>query len=84
MSDAEAGTNIHYVLFEKFCFSPAHLRVPCGTTVRWVNMESKGDAGESHVVAIDTLSIESSQLQPGESFRYKFDKKGKIYNDTWA
>ena len=54
-------------------YLPSQLRIPAGTTVRWVNAEKR----TTHTVRFGGPDgLESERLFPGESFERRFDKPG--------
>ncbi|MFC0529018.1 outer membrane protein assembly factor BamB family protein [Phytohabitans kaempferiae] len=61
--------------------APTHLRVPVGTTVTFVNpADNQNPRGATQFFE----GLFNRTLQPGESFRYTFRKKGEyFFNDTF-
>ncbi len=55
-----------------FDFSPAEVRIPRGTTVRWVN---RGQI--DHTATSDTGVWDSGWLKPGQSYSRRFDQAGE-------
>lgn len=52
-------------------FTPSNMTVGFTSSVTWVNED-----GETHTVTSDDASFESNDIQPGESFTYKFSTSG--------
>ncbi|MEP3274844.1 MAG: plastocyanin/azurin family copper-binding protein [Stappiaceae bacterium] len=64
-SSDEEGITV--VTMYKYKFCPAHLTVPVGTTVRWVNVDKR----TSHSVVVKDTP-ESDRLFPEETFEFTF------------
>lgn len=63
------------VNIESFGFDPADISIAPGTTVTWTNMDSN-----PHTVTLDDGSLDSEELQPGDSYSIDFgDEPG-----TWT
>lgn len=62
------------VAIRDFAFQPATLRVPRGTTVRWVNCEP--ETVEPHTSTSDTGVWGSPLLAPGATYSRSFDEPG--------
>lgn len=61
------------VIIENGEFSPPHLAVKAGTTVKWINKDT-----QAHHVMADDESFESGSLEPGESFSHRFEETGDV------
>jgi plastocyanin len=59
------------VEIEDFAYTPDPVLIPVGTTVNWTNK----DAVE-HTVTSDTGVFDSGNLEPGDSFEFRFDVPG--------
>ena len=59
------------VRIKNFAFVPAKLTVPAGTVVRFVN-----DDGEAHTVTAVNRSFDSTGLDGGDAWAYRFAKPG--------
>ncbi|MEJ2336561.1 MAG: cupredoxin family copper-binding protein [Gemmatimonadales bacterium] len=56
----------------RFAFGPEELRIPPGTTVRWVNKDPV-----VHTATSDDGVWESPSLAPGETFSFTFEEAGE-------
>jgi len=68
-STSAATATVH---IKNFAFVPATLTVSAGSVVRFVN-----DDGEAHTVTADDRSFDSSGLDGGNAWTYRFAKPGK-------
>jgi plastocyanin len=59
------------VSIQEFAYTPDPIQIPVGTTVRWTNNDD-----DEHTVTSDTGVFDSDELDPGESFEYRFDVPG--------
>jgi plastocyanin len=66
------GGAVVEVEIKRFSFSPAELRIPAGTTVRWIN---KDPAVHTSTSATEVWS--SPSIAPGETFSYTFEEEGE-------
>jgi plastocyanin len=67
-STSDAAATVH---IKNFAFVPAKLTVPAGTVVRFVN-----DDGEAHTVTAENKSFDSTGIDGGEAWAYRFGKAG--------
>jgi plastocyanin len=56
---------------QEFAYTPDPVMISVGTTVRWTNNDDV-----EHTVTSDTGLFDSDDLDPGESFEYRFDVPG--------
>jgi plastocyanin len=68
-STADATVSVH---IKDFAFAPKTLSVPAGTVVRFVN-----DDGEAHTVTAADRSFDSTGLDTGNAWAYRFAKPGR-------
>jgi len=68
-STSDATATIH---IKNFAFAPASLTVPAGAVVRFVN-----DDQEAHTVTAEDRSFDSSGLDTGNAWAYRFAKTGR-------
>ena len=68
-STADATVTVH---IKDFAYNPATLTVAPGTVVRFVN-----DDGEAHTVTALDRSFDSSGLDTGNAWAYRFAKPGR-------
>jgi plastocyanin len=66
--------NTKKVTIKDLKFTPAKLTIKIGQTVVWTNK----DDNDHNVTADDGSFKTDDNLRPGDSFKYKFDKKGKF------
>ena len=59
------------VTIQNLTFTPSPLMVPVGTTVTWTNQDST-----THRVISDTGAFESKNLNPGNTYSFKFTRSG--------
>ena len=59
------------VHIKDFAFAPQTILIAVGTTVRWTN-----DDGVIHTVTSDTNLFDSGDLNPGDTFEWRFDAPG--------
>lgn len=73
LSSGEASTSVatETVHIKNFAFVPPKLTVPAGTVVRFVN-----DDGEAHTVTAENKSFDSTGIDGGEAWAYRFAKPG--------
>lgn len=69
-STADATATVH---IKNFTFVPAKLTVPAGTVVRFVN-----DDGEAHTVTAEDKSFDSSGIDGGGAWAYRFAERGRF------
>lgn len=69
-STADATATVH---IKNFAFAPAKLVVPAGTAVRFVNED-----GEAHTVTAEDRSFDSTGIDGGDAWAYRFAKPGKF------
>ncbi len=69
---APAGERVVEVEISNFQFEPENLRIPPGTTVRWVNRDPVG-----HTSTSEAGIWGSPLLGPGESFEFTFEEAGE-------
>ena len=69
-STSGATATVH---IKNFAFVPATLTVPAGSVVRFVN-----DDGEAHTVTAVDRSFDSTGIDGGEAWAYRFAKPGKF------
>jgi plastocyanin len=67
-STSDATATVH---IKNFAFVPATLTVPAGAVVRFVN-----DDGEAHTVTAENRSFDSTGIDGGEAWAYRFAKPG--------
>jgi plastocyanin len=60
------------VEIKRFSFSPSELRIPPGTTVRWINKDPV-----VHTTTSDEEAWGSPALAPGETFSFTFREEGE-------
>ena len=65
-----AGVTVH---IKNFAYVPAKVTVPAGTVVRFVN-----DDGEAHTVTAQDRSFDSTGLDAGSAWTYRFVKPGSF------
>lgn len=70
---AHAAGKTHTVRIEGMKFVPEHLEVAPGDTVTWVNKDFV-----PHTVTAQKQHIESGDIQPNKSWKYKARAKGEI------
>lgn len=66
------GARVVEVEISGFAFGPGELRIPTGTTVRWVNRDPVG-----HTTTSETGAWGSPLLGPGETFEFRFEEAGE-------
>jgi plastocyanin len=72
VSVASAQQSTNSVTIQNFSFSPASITVTPGTTVTWTNKDTT-----AHTVTADSgTGPNSSQLQPNQTYTFKFDQAG--------
>ncbi len=71
-STAQAGTVV-IRLVKGNQFDPAEISVPAGTTVQFVNADTR-----SHTVTADDGSFNSGELKPAATFTHTFDQPGDV------
>jgi plastocyanin len=77
--DGKAATGAQAVQIHNFAFMPATLEVPAGTTVTWTNLDSV-----AHTATADDGTFNSGNINPGESFSFRFDTPGTyVYNCSY-
>jgi plastocyanin len=60
-------------------FQPAHVTIRAGTTVAWRN-----NGEHLHGVTSEDGHLDSGQIAPGQSYRYRFDVPGSYeYHCVW-
>lgn len=59
------------VRIKNFAFVPAKLTVPAGAVVRFVN-----DDGEAHTVTAENKTFDSTGIDGGDAWAYRFAKPG--------
>lgn len=69
-STSDATATVH---IKNFAFVPAKLTVPAGSVVRFVN-----DDSEAHTVTAENRSFDSSGLDSGSAWAYRFAKPGSF------
>lgn len=65
---SEATATVH---IKNFAFAPPKLTVPAGTVVRFVN-----DDGEAHTITAENRSFDSTGIDGGDAWAYRFAKPG--------
>jgi len=77
--DGKAATGAQAVQIQNFAFTPQTLEVPVGTTVTWTNLDTV-----AHTATADDGTFNSGNLNPHESFSFRFDKPGTyVYNCSY-
>ncbi|HYH11566.1 MAG TPA: ScyD/ScyE family protein [Thermomicrobiales bacterium] len=77
--DGKAATGAQAVQIHNFSFTPQTLEVPAGTTVTWTNLDSV-----AHTATADDGTFNSGNLNPNESFSFRFDTPGTyVYNCSY-
>lgn len=69
---ANGSTNQAEVKIDNFTFAPVTLKVPAGTTVKWVNRDDIPHT----VVSEDKRTFKSKALDTDDSFLYTFTQPG--------
>lgn len=69
------GSGKAFVVLKDFAFHPDTLRVRPGTTVVWVNCDTRADA---HTTTSDGGVWASDFLQPGSTYARRFDTAGQF------
>ena len=69
-STVDATATVH---IKNFAFVPPKLNVSAGTVVRFVN-----DDGEAHTVTAEDKTFDSTGIDGGEAWTYRFAKPGKF------
>jgi plastocyanin len=70
----ETGANA--VTIDNFAFNPGTIEIPAGTVVTWTNLDTT-----AHTATAQDGSFNSGNLNPGQSFSFKFDTPGTyVYN----
>ena len=67
----EEVSGVAEVLIEINFFNPAELKVPVGTTVRWVNDDTK-----PHKIVAYDRTFYGERMQPGDIYEFTFTKSG--------
>lgn len=75
-ASADASPAVVEVRIVGYRFEPAELRVPAGTTVRWINDEKRTSHSILLVGAGSSEALESERLFPGEHWEHRFDATG--------
>lgn len=71
-ASAPATANMTVVHIRGMSFHDARIEVPAGTTVEWHNDDPLG-----HTVTANDGSFASPIIEPGQSWRYRFDRPGE-------
>jgi len=70
-TEVQTADSAHDVAVDNFSFSPAHVAVPTGTTVRWTNRDDV-----PHNVVHTERQFKSPVLDTDEQFSHRFDRPG--------
>ncbi|MDX1396215.1 MAG: cupredoxin family copper-binding protein [Gemmatimonadota bacterium] len=73
MAAAPSGTRVLEVEIAQVSYRQSEIRVPPGTTVRWINRDPIG-----HTVTGDDGSWGSDMIGPGEIYEMRFDAEGEF------
>lgn len=68
----EEATNVVRAEMSRYLFLPKRIDVPAGTTIEWVNHDNV-----VHTVNAEDGSWRSGAVEPGESWRARFDRPGR-------
>lgn len=71
--EAPPGRRVVEVEISRFAFDPGELRIPAGTTVRWVNKDPV-----AHTSTSDAGVWGSPLLGPSETFEFTFEETGEF------
>lgn len=75
----KTATGAFAIEIKNFSFNPKDLTVPAGTTVTWTNLDQV-----AHTATADKGEFNSGNLNPGESFSFKFETAGTyVYNCSY-
>lgn len=76
--------DIRYVSLNARSYNPEHLYITTGTTVVWINEETRINRRVVHMPVQPDKNVlfESGPLEPGQSYRYRFTSPGRyVYAD---
>jgi len=69
--DADAPPD-RSVAIQRFLFTPGTIRIRAGQTIEWVNRDAV-----VHTVNAENAAFQSGAIQPGSSWRARFDRPGR-------
>ncbi|MEX0891912.1 MAG: cupredoxin family copper-binding protein [Gemmatimonadota bacterium] len=70
--DADAPPEVR-VTIQRFLFTPGTIRIRAGQTIEWVNQDAA-----VHTVNAENAAFQSGAIQPGSSWRARFDQPGRF------